>query len=305
MQKNNWHKLTFKIDGDLEEIIIWKLNDLGIFSYGFEYLPDSKNRKEVIIWLPVTNWPKNLTVELEHRIEEILNKNNYRSYSFNWDIIEEEDWLSTWKKYWGPVLVGNKILILPCWLELPKKYKNKKVIKIDPGAAFGTGNHPTTSLCLEKMENISFSSKKILDIGSGSGILSLAAKSFGANEVFAIDNDYLAINSTKFNYQLNFGNLKNLNTYLGSFAELVIKYNLKDFDFILCNILAEVIKEIIPDICKCLKMKGNVIFSGILNSQKDEIIKILNGNYLKLIEVSSKKDWVCITAQKVPNSKYI
>ena len=80
--------------------------------------------------------------------------------------------MTSWKKYWAPELVGNHLLILPCWMNLNEKFKDKKIIKIDPGAAFGTGSHPSTYLCLEKMENIFFSDKKILDIGSGSGILS-------------------------------------------------------------------------------------------------------------------------------------
>ena len=151
------------------------------------------------------------------------------------------------------------------------------------------------------MENILFSDKKVLDIGSGSGILSVAARLLGAKEVSAVDNDYLAINSTKSNFQLNFGNLNDLNTYLGSFNEVILKNQLKQFDFVLCNILAEVIKEMIPNISKCLRNNGKVIFSGILNSQKDEIIKILIQNDLKLLDVSTRKDWACISAQKTSN----
>jgi len=152
------------------------------------------------------------------------------------------------------------------------------------------------------MENILFSDKRVLDIGSGSGILSVAAKLLGAKEVCAVDNDYLAINSTKSNFQLNFGNLKNLNTYLGSFNEVILKNQLTQFDIVLCNILAEVIKGMITNIFKCLKSNGVVIFSGILNSQKDEIIKKLIQNDLKLLDVSTRKDWACISAQKASNS---
>jgi len=209
--------------------------------------------------------------------------------------------LTSWKKYWAPELVGNHFLILPCWMNLNEKFKDKKIIKIDPGAAFGTGSHPSTYLCLEKMENILFSNKKVLDIGSGSGILGVAASLLGAKEVYAVDNDYLAINSTKSNFQLNFGDLNNLNTYLGSFNEVILKNQLTQFDFVLCNILAEVIKGMIPNIYKCLRNNGEVIFSGILNSQKDEIIKILIQNDLKLLDVSTRKDWACISAQKASN----
>ncbi len=301
METKDWYKLTFLIESDSEEIIIWKLNELGIFSFSFEYLIKNENNKEVNIWLPVDDWGDSSRCDFEKIISKLLNINAPENEFFDWSIIKEEDWLTSWKKYWAPELVGNHLLILPCWMNPNEKFKDKKIIKIDPGAAFGTGSHPSTYLCLEKMENISFSDKKILDIGSGSGILSVAARLLGAKEVYAVDNDYLAINSTKSNFQLNFGDLNNLNTYLGSFNEVILKNQLTQFDFVLCNILAEVIKGMIPNIYKCLRNNGEVIFSGILNSQKDEIIKILIQHDLKLLDVSTRKDWACISAQKASN----
>ena len=301
MAIKDWYKLTFQIESDSEEIIIWKLNELGIFSFSFEYLIKNENKKEVNIWLPVDDWGESSRCDFEKIISKLLNINAPKNQFFDWSIIKEEDWLTSWKKYWAPELVGNHLLILPCWMNLNEKFKDKKIIKIDPGAAFGTGSHPSTYLCLEKMENIFFSDKKILDIGSGSGILSVAARLLGAKEVYAVDNDYLAINSTKSNFQLNFGDLNNLNTYLGSFNEVILKNQLTQFDFVLCNILAEVIKGMIPNIYKCLRNNGEVIFSGILNSQKDEIIKILIKNDLKLLDVTTRKDWACISAQKASN----
>ncbi len=302
METKDWYKLTFLIDSDSEEIIIWKLNELGIFSFSFEYLIKNENKKKVNIWLPVDDWGESSRFGFEKIISKLLNNYAPKNQFFDWSIIKEEDWLTSWKKYWAPELVGNHLLILPCWMNLNEKFKDKKIIKIDPGAAFGTGSHPSTYLCLEKMENIFFSDKKILDIGSGSGILSVAARLFGAKEVYAVDNDYLAINSTKSNFQLNFGDLNNLNTYLGSFNEVILKNQLTQFDFVLCNILAEVIKGMIPNIYKCLRNNGEVIFSGILNSQKDEIIKILIKNDLKLLDVTTRKDWACISAQKASNT---
>ncbi len=134
MEIKNWFELTFEIETNLEEIIIWKLNDLGISSYAFEILLNNKNNKKVIIWLPNLNWSESLRIKLVRNIKEVLDKNNYQTNCFEWNLIEQEEWISSWKKYWGPELVGDNLLVLPCWLELSEEYKNKKVIKIDPGA---------------------------------------------------------------------------------------------------------------------------------------------------------------------------
>ena len=189
MAIKDWYKLTFHIESDLEEIIIWKLNELGIFSFSFEYIIKNEQKKEVNIWLPIDVWEESSRSDFEKIISKLLNMDYSKNQFFNWTIIKEEDWLTSWKKYWAPELVGNHFLILPCWINLNEKFKDKQIIKIDPGAAFGTGGHPSTYLCLEKMENIVFSDKKVLDIGSGSGILSVAARLLGAEEVCAVDND--------------------------------------------------------------------------------------------------------------------
>ena len=180
MAIKDWYKLTFLIESNSEEMIIWKLNEQGIFSFSFDYSIKNENEKEVNIWLPINEWDDSSRSEFEKIITKLLNINTPKNQFFNWSIIKEEDWLTSWKKYWAPELVGNHFLILPCWINLDVKYQDKKIIKIDPGAAFGTGSHPSTYLCLEKMENIFFSDKKILDIGSGSGILSVAARLLGA-----------------------------------------------------------------------------------------------------------------------------
>ena len=304
MAIKDWYKLTFQIESNLEDLIIWQLNELGISSYSFEYLLNTANKKKVNLWLPTSDWDDLSRNNLEYKIIKLLGLNITQNKLFEWTILQEEDWLTSWKKYWGPKIIGNNLVILPCWINLNEKLKDRKIIKIDPGAAFGTGSHPSTYLCLETMENIIMTGKKVLDIGSGSGILSIAAKLLGAKEICAIDNDYLAVNSTKSNFQLNFDDSHGFKTYLGSFNEIFTNHAIDDFDFIFCNILAEVIKELIPSIAKCLKNNGEVILSGILYSQKDEIIKILKFNHLKLIDLSSKNNWVCIAAKKACSTTY-
>ena len=298
MQLKNWWKFTIEIDQNLEDLFIWKLNYLGIYSYAFSYLPKQNQKRNLIIWLPQSHWKKTDRDKLEIQIIDLLKENNYESISFIWEFIKKVDWLNNWKNYWKQELIGKNFLILPAWINLPKNYKNKNVIRIDPGAAFGTGSHPSTSLCLEMMEDTLIKDKKILDIGCGSGILSIAARKCDAREIFALDNDYLAITSTKDNINLNFGNLNKFRIHRGTFSQLNYKNLFEDVDVIFCNIIADVIKEIIPFFKTCLSKSGKVILSGILISQEEEIIKILNLNHLKIDTVLSKKDWICMKASR-------
>ena len=127
MTIKNWYKLTFLIESDLEDIIIWKLNELGISSFSFEYLKKTEPKKEVNIWLPIEEWDKNSRSEFEELISKLLHINDSKNKFFNWSIIKEEHWLTSWKKYWAPELVGNHFLILPCWI---KKIKNLKINKL-------------------------------------------------------------------------------------------------------------------------------------------------------------------------------
>ena len=289
MEINNWYKLTFEIETNLEEIIIWKLNDLGIFSFAFEILLNNKNNKKVIIWLPTLNWPESLRIKLERNIKEVLDKNNYQTNCFEWNVIEQEDWVSSWKKYWGPELVGDNLLVLPCWLELPKEYKNKKVIRIDPGAAFGTGSHPTTSLCLERLEKISLSSNKILDIGSGSGILSIAALKFGASEIMAIEYD----EDCKDNFHENMS-LNNINEKYTLSIQDVLIYEDYDYDLIIANINKNVLVDLLPNIKHFQKNKCKIILSGLLIDDQEDMMKVISKLNYNIIKQTQMGEWICI-----------
>ena len=297
MGLRKWAKLTFQIEKNLEDLIIWKLTELKIVSFAFNCLVNKKNSLSVDIWLLESKCSNQFKVGLEKIFRNLLEEHHHKSPQFYWEI-NNEDWLDSWKKFWRPEQIGNNFLVLPSWIDLPKGLENKKVIKIDPGAAFGTGSHPTTSLCLKEMENIQIQSKKVLDIGCGSGILTIAAKLLGGKNLCAIDSDYLAINSTKENIKLNFSESVDINIYESSFQEFFLNKSDKDFDLVICNILADVIKIIIPGISELLKKNGKLILSGILSSQKREIIKILNLNNLSLDTVSNDQDWICLKLKK-------
>ena len=294
-----WWRFSVEISQNIEDLVIWKLNELEISTYAFTYSEQEENQRKLLIWLPDFYWNKFERKKLEDKFKRFLNENNFFTAKFSWNMIYSDEWLNSWKNFWNLEIIGKNFLVLPCWMELPSKFNNKVIIKLDPGAAFGTGSHPSTSLSLEMMEKTLLKDKKILDVGCGSGILSIAAKKLGAKELFVIDNDYLAINSTKENILLNFGKFNSFNLLKGSFFEVKTAKILKTYDLILCNILASVIKQLIPHFYEIINRHGYLILSGILSSQKEEIIKLLNLYHFKIDNVLSKKDWICIKSFKV------
>ena len=299
MINKKWWKLTFQLGKEIEELILWKLHELRIFSFAFNYSKEEQKKLLLEIWLPKENWDQKARNNLQEKLSVFLRQNGLSKIEFSWILIKEEDWRESWKKYWEPSEIGDNFVVLPSWMKLPKEFCNKKVIKIDPGAAFGTGSHPSTSLCVEEIERNSVDQKKILDIGSGSGILTITARLLGASKLYALDIDSLACKSTAENFQLNFGNLNGLKIYEGEPLDFAKEDEFKDFDYIVCNILAGVIVDIIPLITNFLSKNGKVILSGIITSQKEEIIKVLNLNKFEVVNVSSKNNWICINAKKI------
>ena len=295
----DWWRFHIEINKNMEDLIIWKLNQFKITTYSFNYLNKDDINIQLLVWLPSLNWVKSDRDNLEKELKKTLSDNGFTFNTFGWHLIKEEDWINSWKDFWDLELIGQKFLVLPCWMNLSSQYDKKVVIKIDPGAAFGTGGHPSTALCLEEMEKTVIKNAKVLDVGCGSGILSIAAKKLGGKYVHVIDNDYLAINSTRENLSLNFDELNSFEFNQGSFLEIKNKKILKNYDLILCNILASVIKPLIPHFHEVLNSHGFLILSGILDSQKEEIIKLLNLYHFKIDNVSSKKDWICIKSFKL------
>ena len=275
MTIKDWYKITFQIESDLEDIIIWKLNELGIFSFSFEYLKKTDNKKEVNIWLPIDSWDKNSRSDFEKIISKLLNIKDSKNQFFNWSIIKEEDWLTSWKKYWAPELIGNHFLILPCWINLNEKFKDKKIIKIDPGAAFGTGSHPSTRLCIEALDTDPPVGKTIADLGCGSGILSLIALQLGAKSTFSVDTDSLAISATKSNSALNNVPKNLLNVFLGSIDELEVHLPEKKID------LGEV--KQLASLPSLDELRARIL--GLINAPAGNIATLLNKPSTNLAQV--------------------
>ncbi|WP_304139959.1 50S ribosomal protein L11 methyltransferase [Finegoldia magna] len=227
--------------------------------------------------------------EIEAQIKEFSTNNNNIDIQISKNKeIEDMDWANEWKKYYEPFYIGN-ILIKPSWIDIDES--DHTVVEINPGMAFGTGLHETTNLCIEQLQELNLIDKIVLDIGCGSGILSVVSSKLGAKEVFATDIDPLAIEATLENANLN--KISNINAVKGSLLDNVDK----KYDVVVANILLNVLDILIPDLPKALKKDGVFICSGLINSQKDNIVNTLEKNDLEIVEISEKGEWISIISR--------
>ena len=226
--------------------------------------------------------------EIEAQIKEFSTNNNIDIQISKNKEIEDMDWANEWKKYYEPFYIGN-ILIKPSWIDIDES--DHTVVEINPGMAFGTGLHETTNLCIEQLQELNLIDKIVLDIGCGSGILSVVSSKLGAKEVFATDIDPLAIEATLENANLN--KISNINAVKGSLLDKVDK----KYDVVIANILLNVLDILIPDLPKALKKDGVFICSGLINSQRDNIVNTLEKNNLEIVEVSEKGEWISLISR--------
>ena len=206
--------------------------------------------------------------------------------------IKDSDWENSWKDYFDILNIGEKFVIVPTWREYENE-ENKYVINIDPGMAFGTGGHETTSLCIKNLEKYVKSHDNIIDVGCGSGILSIAASYLTDGEIKAVDLDKLAVDVSRENFALN--NLENRITV--EEASLLTKET-KKYNVIVANILAHIIELMLDDAYKLLEDGGYYITSGIIKDKKDELLEKMLERGFKLVEETSDNEWYSFVVTK-------
>jgi ribosomal protein L11 methyltransferase len=211
--------------------------------------------------------------------------------------IEDEDWMAAWKKHYRPILIGKKLLILPAWIE--REDSGRVAVKIDPSMAFGTGTHPTTQLCLEMVEEFTRPGLDVIDVGCGSGILSVAALKLGAGHALGVDIDNAAVISSKENAAAN-GVLERLEVGVGSVTELQEgKFSQRQAPLVLANILAPVIIRLFEaGLADLVEPGGILILSGILDNQAPDVLAAAQARGLKHLHTRQQGDWVAIALGK-------
>ena len=205
--------------------------------------------------------------------------------------VNDDSWRDVWKKYYHPVRITRYLTIVPSWEDYQPENADEKVIWLDPGRAFGTGTHPTTRLALLALEKEIRGSESMIDVGTGSGVLSIAAKYLGAGEIDAYDIDDEAIKATKENVALN-PVAQDINIGTNSLLDGISK----KVNLIVANILAEIIVPLIPQAKECLNPGGKFITSGIINDKKDLIVNELTKHGFVIDEILNQKDWYSIIA---------
>lgn len=204
-----------------------------------------------------------------------------------------EDWVNNWKQYFHPMPIGEKLLIRPTW-EDEYDAGGRKVLHIEPGLAFGTGSHPTTKLCLETLEKYIDENSTVLDIGCGSGILSIAALLLGAKNAFGVDIDSLAVKTAMANAAENNLDNSRFTAVQGNLSDKVTgKYNV-----IVANIVADIIIEFNKSVGQYLEDGGVYITGGIIDTREDEVLYSFSQNGFEVLQRFEEKGWLVFVVKK-------
>jgi len=213
------------------------------------------------------------------------------SFTLSSSLVREEDWANGWRQFYHPFPVGERLFVLPEWQDAPQEAEGRTVLRLDPGAAFGTGSHETTRLCLTVLEKHAPSAARMLDVGCGSGILAIAAAKLGAKEAVGVDIDPVAVRVANENAALN--KVTNATFLCGDLDEAVTG----TFDLIAANLVTDIIKRLLSSLPARMNPGATAVFSGIIDTRGDEAAEAIAAAGLTVVSVLRERGWVAIEAR--------
>lgn len=309
----NWIEITIHTTNEASEIVESILLDYGSTGVAIE---DPTTLEEnlhddfgTIVELSPTDYPEvgvivkgyinelNFDDETFNRFKDELeqlgkNINIGEFFKIETTTIQDSDWENSWKDYFDILNIGEKFVIVPTWREYENE-EDKYVINIDPGMAFGTGGHETTSLCIKNLEKYVKPHDNVIDVGCGSGILSIAASYLTDGSLKAVDLDKLAVDVSRENFALN-----NLENRIEVEEASLLTKETKKYDVIVANILAHIIELMLEDAYKLLEDGGYFITSGIIKDKKNELLEKMLEQGFKLVEETSDNEWYSFVVTK-------
>lgn len=316
-----WTRIRIKTITDAEDIIISELYDLGLEGAQIEdKIPLSTWEKEqMFVDIPPqaedddgiaylsffveedaeVDIPE-LIEQVKEALEDMRNWCDIGEGSITVDETEDLDWINNWKKYFHQFYIDD-LLVIPSWEDVKEEDKDKMILHIDPGTAFGTGKHETTQLCIRQLKKHITPTTKLLDVGTGSGILAILSLMFGADSAVGTDLDPCAVEAVKENMECNNIPQDKFEMMIGNIItekEIQDRVGYECYDIVVANILADVLVPLTPVIVNQMKKGGIYITSGIIDD-KEEVVKeaVVNAG-LEVLEVTYQGEWVSITARK-------
>ena len=315
-----WKKFTLTTTTEAVDLISYTLDELGIEGIEIEdniplteketkgmfidilpELPPDEGVAKVSFYLDEDDDIPAMMAKVKEALEELKAFTDLGACTFAESETDDKDWINNWKQYFKPFTVDH-ILIKPTWEEIPEEHKDKLLIQIDPGTAFGTGKHETTQLCIRQLEKYVKPGVKVLDLGTGSGILGIAALKLGAEYVFGTDLDENAITAVHENLAANDIPEEKFGVIQGNIIDDKATQDAAGYecyDIVVANILADIIIMIQKQVPFHLKKGGIFISSGIIDMKEQAVREALEANdAFEIIEVTRQGEWVSFTARK-------
>ena len=314
-----WNRFTIKTKTEAEDVIISALADVGVEGVEIQdKQPLTETDKEQMFVDIMPEGPAddgiaylNFYLEEDTETAPVLEKvravlEEVRGYmdigegTITESQTEDKDWINNWKEYFHQFYVDD-ILIVPSWEEVKEEDKDKMILHIDPGTAFGTGMHETTQLVIRQLKKFVTKDTQMLDVGTGSGILSIIALKLGARHAVGTDLDPCAVPAVEENKEVNGIPVEAFDMMIGNIIddkEVQDKVGYEKYDIVTANILADVIIPLSGIVAPLLKDDGIFITSGIINTMEEAVKEAMLANHFEILEINHMKDWVSITAKK-------